>query len=348
MTAARPGDADPAPTTSASKQPRSARSFLAAVFWLLASISVLGATLAPWAHQSLLTSGGWGNIVGGVIERPEVQEAVATVGVERLSQALDVKDRVAQALPGPAFVADALTGAVERRITDAVAGFIGSEGFRDAFVTANEKAHDVAMRIIRDDDNEAITAQGGLVTLNLLPLIEVGLQRLQDAGIIDASRQLPDLSGGLSADAAAALSKVLGRDIPTDIGTIVLVESDRAGTIGPAIRWFDLITGLSLLLWALFTALAVWLSGRRARMIAWLSAGAIVALIAARFLAQALLEAAMRKHPELEAKVVISAIIEVAVDSLMGFTLALMFIALVVGAVAIYLDWHESRTTSEA
>jgi hypothetical protein len=245
-------------------------------------------------------------------------------------------------------VADALTGAVERRITDAVAGFIGSEGFRDAFVTANEKAHDVAMRIIRDDDNEAITAQGGLVTLNLLPLIEVGLQRLQDAGIIDASRQLPDLSGGLSADAAAALSKVLGRDIPTDIGTIVLVESDRAGTIGPAIRWFDLITGLSLLLWALFTALAVWLSGRRARMIAWLSAGAIVALVAARFVAQALLEAAMRRHPELEAKVVINAIIEVAVDSLMGFTLALMFIALLVGAVALYLDWRESRATSEA
>ena len=63
-------------------------------------------------------------------------------------------------------------------------------------MTANEKAHDAAMRLIRDDDNEAITAQGGLVTLNLLPLIEVGLQRLQDAGIIDASRQLPDLSSG--------------------------------------------------------------------------------------------------------------------------------------------------------
>ena len=89
-------------------------SFLAGVFWLLASISVLP-TPAPWAHQTLLTSGGWGGVVGDVIERPEVQEAVATVGVQRLSQALDVNDKVAEALPGPAFVADALTGAVERR-----------------------------------------------------------------------------------------------------------------------------------------------------------------------------------------------------------------------------------------
>ena len=80
MTDERPeGSATTMPETP--HKQRKLKPVLAGVFWLLASISVIAATLAPWAHQTLLTSGGWGNIVGDVIERPEVQEAVATVGV---------------------------------------------------------------------------------------------------------------------------------------------------------------------------------------------------------------------------------------------------------------------------
>ena len=227
---------------------------------------------------------------------------------------------------------------------DAGGGFIGSEGFRDAFVTANEKADDVAMRNIRDDDNEAITAEGAWHA-HLLPLIEVGLQRLHDAGIIDASRSSPTQRGPVHGCGRGPSKVLVETSPPTSAPSCWW--SRTGGHHRPVVRWFDLITGLSLLLWALFTALAVWLSGRRARMIAWLSAGAIVALFAAR-LSPGPAGGGHAQEPELETKVVVNAVIEVAVDSLLGFTLALMSIALIVGAVALYLDWRESRTTREA
>ena len=55
-----------------------------------------------------------------------------------------------------------------------------------------------------------------------------------------------------------------------------------------------LLLGL-LLLWAVFTALALWLSQRRARMVLWLSGGAISALLAGRIVTRLLLEAVARR-----------------------------------------------------
>jgi hypothetical protein len=320
---------------------------LAAVFWLLASLAVLAGGIAVWAHQTLLTSNGWGSLVAEVIAQEEVTDAVSVVIVERLSDSLGVGAVVTDALPGPDIIGRAVTGVVENQVASAVAGFAASDTFQDAFVRVNEAAHAATLAAIRGGDSEALTSEAGVISLNIFPLIEGVLRSLQDAGFIDASRDIPDLTEfEASPSTVALLERVLGRDIPDDVGTIVLVDSGNLELVQTVVRWFDLITIVLLLLWAAFTALALWLSERRVRMVVWLGGGAIAALLTGRFVTRLLLEAVTRRQPELEARVVVSAIIDAAVDSLMWFTFVLIAVAAIVAIAA--LVWERRSPDTHA
>ena len=262
--------------------------------------------------------------------------------ITRLSGSLGVKKLVADALPGPDLIANAVTGIAEERITQAVANFAQTDAFQEAFVNVNKAAHDAAMRAIRGGDSEALTSEDGVLAINIFPLVEGVLTSLQNAGIIDADREIPDLTNfEASGTAVAAIEQVLGRDIPDDAGSIVLIDSENLGTVQTVIRWFDSITGLALVLWVLFTGLALWLARKRVRMVLWLSGGAIAALLAARFLTRLLLEGVTRRQPELEARVLVSAIIDAAVDSLMWFTFVLMLVAVIVAVLAVVYERRE-------
>ena len=318
------------------------RRVLAAFFWLLASILVLVGGVSVWAHQSLLTDDGWGGIIGDAISDDEVTDAVSVVLVDRLSDSLGVNSLVADALPGPDLIANAVTAMAQERITEAVANFAQTDAFQDAFVNVNKAAHDAAMRTIRGGDSEALTSEDGVIAINIFPLIEGVLNSLQDAGIIDADREIPDLTNfEASGTTVAAIEQALGRDIPDDAGSIVLIDSENLGAVQTVIRWFDSITGLALVLWVLFTGLALWLARKRVRMVLWLSGGAIAALLAARFLTRLLLEGVTRRQPELEARVLVSAIIDAAVDSLMWFTFVLMLVAAIVAVLAVVYERRE-------
>ncbi len=212
-------------------------------------------------------------------------------------------------------------------------------------MAANKAAHDAALRAIRGGGSDALTSDAGAITLNVFPLIEGVLRSLQDAGLISADRNIPDLSGfEPSADRIAKLEALLGRDLPDDIGTITLVESERLGDVQTVIRWFDLETGVLLLLAVLFVALALWLSSRRIRMVLWLSVGAIGALLIARVLVRLTLEAVTRRQEEPGARVLVDAIIDASLDSLLWFTFVLMAIAAVVAIAAWYVEGREDRS----
>jgi hypothetical protein len=201
------------------------------------------------------------------------------------------------------------------------------------------------MRAIRDGDGNAITSQGGLITLSIFPIIEGALKNLQDSGLIDADRKIPDLSGfEASPERVAKVEQILGRDLPDDIGTIVLVESENLGFVQDAVRYLDIITILLAVLTVLFIGLALWLSTSRVRMLLWLAGGAIAALAIGRFIGRIILNRATQRAQEGDAAPTAIAIVDIAVDSLMWFTFVVMAIAVVVAIVAIV--W-ERRSTGE-
>ncbi len=322
----------------------SSRRVLAAVFWLLASLSILLSGVTLWAHQTLLTSNGWSGIVSEVVADPEVIDEISSTLVTRISDSLDVRDSVAGFLPGSLdIVAGVLTSNVEDRIADLVADFAATDTFQDAFVAANVVAHDAAIKAIRGGDSEVLTSEEGLITLNIFPLIEGVLLQLQDAGLIDDSRDIPDLTGfEPNADRVQTLERILGRDLPDDIGVITIIDSENLGVVQQVVRYFDLITIIFLLLAVLFVGLALWLSSSRVRMVLWLAGGGIAALAIGRFFTRLILNRITDRAQEGDASVTVLAIIDTAVDSLMWFTFILMAVAVLIALLAVWWERHKT------
>ena len=316
------------------------RSILAALFWLLACLAILVGGVTFWAHQTVLTANGWGTIVAGVASDPEVIAATSERIVERVSESLDISGKVAEVLPGDmSLLSGAITRIVQQRVAEGLATVAATEPFQDAFVALNERAHDAAMKVIRGGDSEVLTSSEGAITLNVFPLIGGALTGLQEAGIIPAEVQLPDLTNvEPDPDRLAKLEGVLGRDLPDDIGTITLVQSDRLATVQQAVRAFDIITVVVLLLAVLFVALALWLSRRRLRMVVWLAIGAIVALLLGRFVTRLVIEDVTGTLRDGQNGAAVIGVVDSSVDSLLWFTFLLIVVAVAVAVVAVLLE----------
>jgi hypothetical protein len=316
------------------------RSILAALFWLLSCLAILVGGVTLWAHQTVLTANGWGTIVAGVAADPEVIAATSERVVDRISESLDIEARVAQVLPGEMKLVPAvITGIVQDRVAEGLAAVASTDQFQDAFVAVNEKAHEAAMKVIRGGDSEVVTSEQGVISLNVFPLIGGALQGLQDGGIIPADVQIPDLSSyEPDPDRLAKLEAVLGRDLPDDIGTVTLVQSDRLATVQQAVRAFDIITIIVVLAAVLFVALALWLSARRLRMVVWLAVGAIVALLLGRFTTRLVVEDVTGALRGGQNGATVAGIVDSTVDSLLWFTLLLIVVAVVVALVAVLVE----------
>jgi hypothetical protein len=337
-----PGETDGLTAEARVRGPRrtTGRSILAALFWLLSCLAILAGGVTLWAHQTILTSDGWGTIVSGIASDEEVIAATSERLVDRVSESLAISDRVAEILPGEmSLLAGAITRSVQDRVTDRVADIAATEPVQDAFVRANELAHDATMMAIRGGDSEVLTSLDGAIALNVFPLIEGVLVGLQDAGLIDESREIPDLSGfEPNAQRVAQLEAALGRELPDDIGTITLIESDRLENVQTAVRAFDLITIALIALALICVVLALWLSARRLRMLLWLAIGAIVALLLGRGLTRLVIEDITGTLRDGENGAAVVAVVDSSVDSLLWFTFALIVVALIVAGVAILAE----------
>ena len=341
---ARP-DEVPAPSPRPSNA--SSKRVLAGFFWLIASVAIMVGGVTLWAHQTLLTSAGWTTIVEDIAADGEVLANASSNIVERLSESLGVQQKLVEILPGEMdIVAGAITAGVEDRIASGLADFAARDEVQDAFVNINRVGHDAAMKVIRGGDSEVLTSSEGAITLNLFPLVEGALMGLQDAGLIDESREIPDLSEyEAPEETIAKLETALGRDLPDDIGTITLIESDRLSNVQRAVRNFDIITVVLLLLAVVAIGLAMWLSARRVRMVLWLAIGAVSALLLGRAFTRLILEDITGSLKTAEDRVAVRAVIESSVDSLMWFTFAIIVVALLVAGLSL---WYERRNLDAA
>lgn len=348
---ASPSSSTPASTlnSAATSLPRRGRRVLAAFFWLLASLFIMVSGVTIWAHQTVLTSSGWSDLIAGVASDPEVIDNTSRLAVERISDAIGLEDIVVRVLPGDMeLIGSAITRRVEEAISEKVAEVAATEGFQDAFVGVNQIGHDAALSIIRDE-GQALESDEGTIALNVWPLIGAGLQSLRDAGFIDAERELPDLTDFQpSGENVTRLETLLDRELPDDLGTITLVESDQLLRVQTAVRRFDIITAGLLLLTLISIALALWLSRGRVRMVLWLAIGAIAALAVGRGFTRVIVEDITGALSEGPAGPTIKAIINAAIDQLMWFAFAMIVVALIVAGLALWFGRRAGGTDDDA
>lgn len=249
------------------QRPSRGRSILVGVLGFLACIAITISATTLWAHQIALNTDRYVSVVGGVASDPAVIDEVSTTLAER------VTERIVDRVELPPVVVPLL----ESWLQEQIASFMASEAFVNGWTEANRAAHSALVRILR---SEAVLGEEP-ITISVSELLVIGIERLQDAGVIPEDVQLPDPSDREAVEAVRQiLAERLNIEVPSDFGEITLSRSERLETARQVVRIFDIVTTVSVLVALALVALTVWLARDRPRAILLLGIGTALALLA--------------------------------------------------------------------
>lgn len=197
-----------------------------------AVIGVIG-TWALWASRQALDTRAWTETSSRLLRDDEVQAVLAAHLVDALFASVDVRAELQTALPPDAQGLAAPATAGLRVLGERIAlAALDRPAVQRLWEAANQVAHRALIAALRGD-SEVLATTGGVVTLNLVPLVEEVGARL-----------------GLDVE---------GR-IPADVGNVQILRSDRIARARAAARtvrvWGIVLPVVTLGLLALAVLLA--------------------------------------------------------------------------------------------
>ncbi len=331
---ATPAAAAEADGSSNRRRPTRRRRVLLVLLFLLTCLAILTSSVTVWVHQTVLNTDRWVSLVGPVAANPAVQAAMSEQIASQVIIALDVQQKLVNVLPPKAgFAAGPITQALQDQIQQRLAKRMASPEFQQAWITANRVAHAQIVRILRGDTPN-LTIADGYIHLDLWPLIGQALTQLQQAGLIPADANLPDVSNGLSPGAQAVIEKVLGVTLPADFGTVRLMPADKLVQAQQYVRYFDLITIATVLLAILLILVTIWYAPRRRWMVIYLAIGGAVAIILARFALQSVAGSIIDSLDDGDTATTVRGVLSAVFDDLYGFTRLIVIGSIVIAIVA--------------
>jgi hypothetical protein len=321
------------------RQGAGARGVITWVFVVLASAGVVFTALAFWLHEELFDSGRVVETVRPILSDPAVTTSLSARVSAQLVDALDIRGRAQQALPERAtFLATAIASAAQEFVRRQLESLFNDPRFQEAVLAAIRFAHETIVRILRGQ-SDVILVEDGVVTLNLVPLVDAGLRRIEASGLLPPGITLPTLTGTEAPSAARQqLSQAIGTRLPADFGEIQLFESAELERAQRAVQVFDRLTVVLPIVTALFIGAALVISPHRRRTVVQLALGAVIALLLARLVLRLIsrsVVAAAEENPTSGA--VVSAAVGTLMDSLLGFTNLLVVAGIIVALVAFLL-----------
>ncbi len=328
-----------APVAPRRRRPR-ARAIAAVVLGLLACVALVATTTIGWIHQVALNTDRFVALTSAVVEDPAVIDSLSHRVSQQVVVALDVEGRLATALPGNAkLLAGPIAGSVEDRLQVGLANLMQTEGFQRAWEQSTRFAHQQIVAILRGDST-VITIDNGVVTLNVFPLVNGALATLQAEGVIPASVTLPELSASSTPSVArTALQSALGITLPADFGTIALVQADRLEAAQTAVRVFDLLVIVAIVVTILLFVAAAYIARDRRRAVILLGVGAVIALLVARAGLRGLENAIVDSVANADGAVIARGLFDTVLNDLFG----LMVIVTAIGAAVAIVAWLIGR-----
>jgi hypothetical protein len=166
------------------------RSVAAVICLVLAALLTTPAALAFWGQRTLNDTQRYLDTVGPLIDSPEVQDAVATKVSDAIQKQVDVEAILNQVFAGvitdrPRLqqLVGPLSGAVNGLIDSQVTEYVASDAFADLWVTANTRAQQALVRLLKGEPTGAVSLQGDQVVLDLSEVIDQVKQRLVARGL---------------------------------------------------------------------------------------------------------------------------------------------------------------------
>ncbi|MAT05394.1 MAG: hypothetical protein CL424_10180 [Acidimicrobiaceae bacterium] len=228
--------------------------WLPAVLVVLATLLAVVTTMTTWARTQALDTDQWVEVSGELLNEPEVQEALAVYIADELFTNVDVAAELESRLPDDLTgLAGPLAGALRGPTTDGIEKIIASSRFQSVWQTANRAAHEAAVRIVRDETRENVSAADGTIVLDLGSAV-------RDLGV---EVGIPE----------AALDR-----IPDDVGQITVVESENLADLQDAVKVLDFTSWFLYIVIVAMYAAAVYLAvGRRRHVVRTVGISLIVA-----------------------------------------------------------------------
>jgi hypothetical protein len=204
----------------------------------LATTFLIVGNILFWAGGTLINTDKYSDTMSSVIKDPEVQKGVALYTTNKIFDNVDVAGTIQNALPPRAgFLASPLTSQVEKATNGVLLHVVSSDKFQATFVKLNTNAHDKFISAIKNSKSDG--------TINIQDVYNQLSESLQNT----------------------KLSFLAGKTLPTKVGSIQVVDAPwlpKARSIIDGIGWIKPVT---LLLVALFSTLAIWLSKNRRKLV---------------------------------------------------------------------------------
>ena len=182
-----------APSETPRRLPRWRRA-LVAVLVILSVVLVPIAGLTVWARNLVLDTGKYVDTVAPLAENQAITNAVADRLTTRLFQEVNVEAEAKDALPERAqFLAGPLSTGVETFTKEAAQRVLASDQFKTVWREANARAH-AAINKALTGQGKNVSVKNGKIVLNLTPIVNTVIQRLDDRGVTVFDSVLQDVS----------------------------------------------------------------------------------------------------------------------------------------------------------
>jgi hypothetical protein len=315
---------------------------------ILAALTIITFTLGVpglWARRTFFNTDRWVATVSPLASDPAVQQYIATELTNEIFTALDVQTKVSNALSQipkigtqiSTILSGPITSSAEGFVQDQVLKLVQSQGFQEFWVQAQTLIHNQVVAVLQGKSSQTVSTAGGVVSLNLIPLINEALQAIQSSAqsLIGASVTLPTISvNEVPSQAIAKLNAALGTNLPSNFGNIVIYRSSTLAAIQSGVYWFNWsLIGLAVA-WVIFFASGLLASTRRRRTLLQMSVGMAVGLVIIRRLAIYFSGQLVAKVPQ-TGRAAANAVSDQLMHSLLQYTGWLLALWLVVTAVGL-------------
>ncbi|QUQ66214.1 hypothetical protein [Kutzneria sp. CA-103260] len=255
-----------------------ARRCAAAVLVVVAALGTVIGMVGSWSALTVLDTDRWVATVAPLPKEPEVATAIATYTTDQVFQAVDVRRRLAEVLPGPAaFVAGPITGQLHEFVQRSVDQLVRTDQFQSLWVAANRLVHQQAVAVL-EGDSQVIAATGDQVRIDLLPVVNQVLRQLEQQlpTFFGHRLDLPDVtSGAVPPRLRAIVGDALGVTLPENFAQFTVYRGDELRQLQQAVvlakRWLYGVIAVTV---AAFAG-ALWASTARRRTLlqfgVWLS-----------------------------------------------------------------------------
>jgi hypothetical protein len=264
------------------------RKWVAVLLVVLTSLTVVAATIAFWAHQTVFDTDQFMETVEPALEEPAFYSALSDKVSAQLIEALDIETRVTASLtelddyltqvtqelldnleigdagrailsrlerPSLVGLAGPVTDWVESRVELRTEGFITSEEFRSRFPGLVRRVHEATVALVRNEMAELpnVYIEAGEVRLNLIPIIAEALR----AVAAEIREYLPDIDlpaviSDRVAEGREQLGAAIQERLPEDFGQVTIMSEASLAEIQAGASRLDrfvwVLVGLAILL----------------------------------------------------------------------------------------------------